>query len=97
MLKKIVSVIYELVKLFLCECFDFKTVTFELPSHILYFQLTLLLQRIPRNDCCPSYERPSQVQDTPSESSADSSDDYTNEEDDWDSGEGNTLLPNTVE
>ncbi|XP_018561896.1 phosphatidylinositol 3,4,5-trisphosphate 3-phosphatase and dual-specificity protein phosphatase PTEN isoform X2 [Anoplophora glabripennis] len=50
------------------------------------FKLTMLLQRIPRDDCCPStYERPSQVQDTPSESSADSSDDYTNEEDDWDS------------
>uniref|UniRef100_V5G6Z5 Phosphatidylinositol 3,4,5-trisphosphate 3-phosphatase and dual-specificity protein phosphatase PTEN n=1 Tax=Anoplophora glabripennis TaxID=217634 RepID=V5G6Z5_ANOGL len=62
------------------------------------FKLTMLLQRIPRDDCCPStYERPSQVQDTPSESSADSSDDYTNEEDDWDSGEGNTLLPNIPE
>ncbi|KAJ8977396.1 hypothetical protein NQ317_013300 [Molorchus minor] len=50
------------------------------------FKLTLLVQRIPRDDSCPtSYERHSQVQDTPSESSADSSDDYTNEEDDWDS------------
>lgn len=53
----------------------------------------MIVQQIPRNDCCPpSYERHSQVQDTPSESSADSSDDYTNEEDDWDSGEGNIVL-----
>lgn len=53
----------------------------------------MIAQRIPRDDCHPpSYERHSQVQDTPSESSADSSDDYTNEEDDWDSGEGNILL-----
>lgn len=59
----------------------------------------MIVQRIPRGDCCPpSYERHSQVQDTPSESSADSSDDYTNEEDDWDSGEGNMLLlPNVVD
>ncbi|CAH1180300.1 unnamed protein product [Phaedon cochleariae] len=58
------------------------------------FKLTLLLQRIPRDECCTSaYERHSQLQDTPSESSADSSDDYTNEEDDYDSGEGNSLLP----
>ncbi|KAJ8933827.1 hypothetical protein NQ314_013749 [Rhamnusium bicolor] len=62
------------------------------------YELTLLLQRIPRDECCPSnYERHSQVQDTPSESSADSSDDYTNEEDDWDSGEGNTLIPHIPE
>lgn len=53
----------------------------------------MIVQRIPRDDCCPpSYDRHPEVQDTPSESSADSSDDYTNEEDDWDSGEGNHLL-----
>ncbi|XP_028138558.1 phosphatidylinositol 3,4,5-trisphosphate 3-phosphatase and dual-specificity protein phosphatase PTEN isoform X1 [Diabrotica virgifera virgifera] len=58
------------------------------------FKLTLHLQRIPRDDCCPtSYERHSQTQDTPSESSAESSDDYTNEDEDWDSGEGNSLIP----
>ncbi|XP_057653150.1 phosphatidylinositol 3,4,5-trisphosphate 3-phosphatase and dual-specificity protein phosphatase PTEN [Diorhabda carinulata] len=58
------------------------------------FKLTILLQRIPRDDCCPtSYERHPHAQDTPSESSAESSDDYTNEEEDWDSGEGNSLLP----
>lgn len=51
----------------------------------------MIVQRIPRVDCCPPYERPP-VHGTPSESSADSSDDYTNEEDDWDSGEGNHLL-----
>nr|ALE20565.1 PTEN [Leptinotarsa decemlineata] len=62
------------------------------------FKLTVLLQRIPREDHCSSpYERPFHVQDTPSESSADSSDDYTNEEDDWDSGEGNSLLPSKPE
>ncbi|CAG9859111.1 unnamed protein product [Phyllotreta striolata] len=56
------------------------------------FKLTLRLQRIPQHEVQKPYERHSQAQDTPSESSADSSDDYTNDED-WEYGEGNSLLP----
>nr|CAH7719331.1 unnamed protein product [Callosobruchus chinensis] len=52
------------------------------------FKLTVALQKIRRDIVCavPCYDRHSAVQDTPSESSADSSEDSTNEEDDWDSG-----------
>ncbi|CAH1991319.1 unnamed protein product [Acanthoscelides obtectus] len=57
------------------------------------FKLTVALQKIRRDIVCtvPCYDRHSAVQDTPSESSADSSEDSTNEEDDWDSGESTYL------